>query len=149
MALGVSRGGQKEVSDLELLASESTLCWTGFVEGLISRGLRRPRLVIIDGNKRLRAAVEQIWSGVPVQRCTVHKLRNLERYVPRHAVEEMRSDYHRIIRADSLDEARKAYREFISTEPPGWSVGSVGQSNVPSAHRPSRHGRTNHRHLNL
>jgi transposase-like protein len=26
----------------------------------------------------------------------------------------MRSNYHRIIRADSLDEARKAYREFIS-----------------------------------
>ena len=44
----------------------------------------------------------------------MHKLRNLERHVPRHALEEMRSDYHRIIRADSLDEGRKAYREFIS-----------------------------------
>lgn len=114
VALGVSRRGQKEVLDLELLASESTLCWGGFVEGLISRGLRRPSLVVMDGNKGLRAAVEEIWSGMAVQRCTVYKLRNLERYVPRHALEEMRSDYHRIIRADSLDEGRKAYREFIS-----------------------------------
>jgi transposase-like protein len=113
VALGVGQGGQKEVLDLELLTSESTSCWSGFVQGLISRGLGRPRLVIIDGNKGLRAAVEQSWPKVAVQRCTVHKLRNLERYVPRHALEEMRSDYHRIIRADSLDEARKAYREFI------------------------------------
>lgn len=43
----------------------------------------------------------------------MHKLRNLERYVPRHTLEEMRSDYHRIIQADSLDEGRQAYREFI------------------------------------
>lgn len=114
VALGVSRGGQKEVLDLELLASESTLCWSGFVQGLVGRGLRRPRLVVMDGNKGLRGAVEESWSGVAVQRCTVHKLRNLERHVPRHALEEMRSDYHRIIRANSLDEARKAYREFIS-----------------------------------
>jgi len=113
VALGVGQGGQKEVLDLELLMSESTSCWNGFVEGLISRGLGRPRLVVIDGNKGLRAAVEQSWPKVAVQRCTVHKLRNLERYVPRHALEEMRSDYHRIIRADSLDEGRKAYREFI------------------------------------
>lgn len=114
VALGVSRGGQKEVLELELLASESTLCWSGFIQGLVGRGLRRPRLVVMDGNKGLRGAVEESWSGVAVQRCTVHKLRNLERHVPRHALEEMRSDYHRIIRADSLDEARKAYREFIS-----------------------------------
>ncbi len=114
VALGVSRGGQKEVLDLELFASESTLCWSGFVEGLIGRGLRRPRLVVMDGNKGLRAAVEQNWPRLAVQRSTVHKLRNLERYVPRHALEEMRSDYHRIIRADCLDEAKKAYREFIS-----------------------------------
>jgi len=114
VALGVGRDGQTEVLDLELLTSESTSCWSGFVQGLISRGLGRPRLVVIDGNKGLRAAVEQSWPKVAVQRCTVHKLRNLERYVPRHALEEMRSDYHRIIRADSLDEGRKAYREFIS-----------------------------------
>ena len=113
VALGVGQGGQKEVLDLELLMSESTSCWNGFVEGLISRGLGRPRLVVIDGNKGLRAAVEESWPKVAVQRCTVHKLRNLERHVPRHALEEMRSDYHRIIRADSLDEGRKAYREFI------------------------------------
>jgi transposase-like protein len=112
VGLGVKADGQKVVLDLELLQSESSECWGGFVEGLVGRGLKRPRLVIIDGNKGLRAAVEKNWPGIEVQRCTVHKLRNLERHVPRHALEEVKSDYHRIIQAESLEQARKAYREF-------------------------------------
>jgi putative transposase len=67
VALAVKADGQKEVLDLELLQSESSECWGGFVEGLVGRGLKRPCLVIMDGNKGLRAAVEQIslgiWSG--------------------------------------------------------------------------------------
>ena len=83
------------------------------VQGLVHRGLRRSCLVIIDGNKGLRAAVEKNWPGIKVQRCTVHKLRNLERHTPRHALEEVKSDYHRIINAQSGEEGRKAYREFV------------------------------------
>jgi len=113
VGLGVKADGQKVVLDLELLQSESTECWGGLVEGLIERGLKRPCLVIIDGNKGLRAAVEKSWPGIEVQRCTVHKLRNLERHTPRHALEEVKSDYHRIIQAESLEQARKVYREFI------------------------------------
>jgi putative transposase len=113
VAMGVKADGQKAVLDLELLQSESGECWGGFVEGLVGRGLKRPRLVIIDGNKGLRAAVDQNWPGIEVQRCTVHKLRNLERHTPRHALEEVKSDYHRIIQAESLEQARKAYREFV------------------------------------
>lgn len=113
VALGVKADGQKVVLDLELLQSESSECWGGFVEGLVGRGLKRPCLVIIDGNKGLRAAVDKNWPGTQVQRCTVHKLRNLERHVPRHALEEVKSDYHRIIYAESVDQARKAYREFV------------------------------------
>jgi transposase-like protein len=113
VALGVQADGHKAVLDLELLQSESGECWGGFVEGLVGRGLKRPRLVIIDGNKGLRAAVDKNWPGIEVQRCTVHKLRNLERHTPRHALEEVKSDYHRIIQAESLEQARKVYREFI------------------------------------
>ena len=113
VGLGVKADGQKVVLDLELLQSESSECWGGFVEGLVGRGLKRPCLVIIDGNKGLRAAVEKSWPGIKIQRCTVHKLRNLERHVPRHALEEVKSDYHRIINAESFEEGSKAYREFV------------------------------------
>jgi len=83
--LGVKEDGQKVILDLELFQSESSSCREGFVEGLVSRGLKPPCVVIIDGNKGLRVAVEKNWPGTAVQRCTVHKLRNLERYATRHA----------------------------------------------------------------
>ena len=114
VGLGVREDGQKVILDLELLQSESRSCWEGFVEGLINRGLKPPCLAIIDGNKGLRAAMDKNWPGTAVQRCTVHKLRNLERHAPRHALEEVKSDYHRIVYAESLEQATKAYREFIS-----------------------------------
>ena len=94
VGLGVKGDGQKVILDLELFQSESSSCWEGFIEGLISRGLKPPCLVIMDGNRGLRAAVEKNWPGTAVQRCTVHKLRNLERHAPRHALEEVKSDYH-------------------------------------------------------
>jgi putative transposase len=39
VALGVKADGQKVVLDLELLQSESTECWGGFLEGLSVGGL--------------------------------------------------------------------------------------------------------------
>lgn len=114
VGVGVKADGQKEILDLELFQSESSSCWEGFVEGLVGRGLKPPCLVIMDGNKGLRGAVQKNWPGTALQRCTVHKLRNLERYAPRHALEEIKSDYHRIVYAESLEQANKAYREFVS-----------------------------------
>jgi len=114
VALGVLKDGQKRVLDLELLTSESTSAWGGFLCGLTGRGLQRPQLCVIDGNKGLRAAVEESWPAVLVQRCVVHKLRNLERYIPKHALEEMREDFHRITEADGLASAEKAYTAFIA-----------------------------------
>ncbi len=114
VALGVRTHGQKVVLDLELLTSESAEAWGGLITGLVERGLKRPRLCVIDGSKGLRAAVEETWPGITVQRCTVHKLRNLERHVPRHALEEVRCDYHRIVRADSLQAAHHAYTDFVT-----------------------------------
>jgi transposase-like protein len=113
VALGVRSDGQKEVLDLELLTSESQEAWGGFVRGLATRGLRRPRLVVMDGNPGLRAAVEELWPRMAVQRCTVHKLRNLQCHTPRHAREEVKADYHRIVYAVSIEEARRAYNAFV------------------------------------
>jgi transposase-like protein len=114
VGLGVKEDGHKVILDLELFQSESSSCWEGFVEGLISRGLKAPLLAIVDGNKGLRSALGKNWPATLVQRCTVHKLRNLERYAPRHAMEEIKSDYHKIVYAESLDQANKAQRDFIS-----------------------------------
>ncbi len=50
-----------------------------------------------------------------MQRCAVHKLRNLERKAPKHALAELRDDFHRIVYATSADAARIAYAGFERT----------------------------------
>ena len=76
------------------------------------RGLRTPVLAIIDGNAGLRRAVGLVSPTAGVQRCCVHKLRNLERKRPKHAFAEIRDNFHRIVYATSVDAARTAYPAF-------------------------------------
>lgn len=114
VALGVRAEGQKVVLDLETLTSESTTAWSGFLESLVARGLNRPQLCVLDGNPGLRAAVETSWPGIAVQRCVVHKLRNLARHAPQHAREELAADYHRITEAESGALARQASHAFVA-----------------------------------
>jgi putative transposase len=60
-------------------------------------------------------AVGLVWPKVVVQRCCVHKLRNLERKTPKHALAEIRDDFHRIVYAANVDTARTAYAAFERT----------------------------------
>ncbi len=56
----------------------------------------------------------------------LHKLRNLERYAPCHALEEVKSDYHRIVYAESLEKAKKALpRFYLEVEKAGAQGGGV------------------------
>ncbi len=45
----------------------------------------------------------------------MHNLRNLERHVSRHAHDDLRANYHRIVDAESMALARQAYRAFLTT----------------------------------
>ena len=73
-----------------------------------------PLLCIVDGNAGLRRALSLVWGKTPVQRCCVHKLRNLVRKAPEHAREEITDDFHRIVYAASEGAAREAYGAFTS-----------------------------------
>ena len=89
--------------------------WKGCLDDLVARGLRAPVLCIIDGNAGLRRTVELVWPRAAVQRCCVHKLRNLEGKAPKHALAEIRDDFHRIVYAANADVARAAFTTFERT----------------------------------
>jgi transposase-like protein len=114
VALAVLAGGEKQLVAMEMCGSESHEAWKGFLDGLVERGLRAPVLCIVDGNAGLRRALSTTWSKTPVQRCAVHKLRNLERKAPKHAVSEMKLDFHQIVYAESEAAARRAHADFVS-----------------------------------
>ena len=113
--VGVLPDGHKHLLALELCAGESFAAWKGCLDDLVARGLRAPVLAIIDGNAGLRRAVGLVWSRAAVQRCCVHKLRNLERKAPKHALEEIRDDFHRIVYAASGEAAHTAFAAFERT----------------------------------
>lgn len=110
--VAVLADGQKQLLTLELCSGESFEAWKGCLEALVARGLKAPLLCIIDGNPGLRRAVGALWPTAAVQRCCVHKLRNLERKAPKHALAELREDFHQIVYAGSVEAARTAYAAF-------------------------------------
>src|SRR5438105_10338144 len=113
--VGVLPDGHKQLLALDLYGGESFAAWKGCLDDLVARGLRAPVLAITDGNAGLRRAVGVVWPRAAVQRCCVHKLRNLERKAPEHALAEIGDAFHRIAYAASADAARPAYR---ASEPP-------------------------------
>jgi transposase-like protein len=114
VALAVLADGTKQLVALEMCGGESHEAWKGFLDGLVERGLRAPVLCIVDGNAGLRRALAEVWSRTPVQRCAVHKLRNLERKAPKHALLEVKDDFHQIVYAASEEAARTAHAAFVS-----------------------------------
>jgi transposase-like protein len=113
--VGVLPDGQKHLLALDLCSGESASAWKGCLDDLVARGLRAPVLCIVDGNPGLRRAVGETWPRTAVQRCCVHKLRNLERKAPKHALAEIRDDFHRIVYAVNADAARGAHATFERT----------------------------------
>lgn len=112
-AVGVRADGQKVLLNLEVRGGESGAAWKGFLENLSRRGLKAPRLAIVDGSPGLDKALDAVWPKAERQRCAVHKLRNLLSYAPERLHEEIRSDFHAIVYAESLSQAQEAYDRFL------------------------------------
>jgi putative transposase len=115
VALGVHETGEKELLGLMLMQSESSAAWAAMVDDLAARGLEMPMLTIIDGNAGLRSALDRTWPRTKVQRCVVHKLRNLEAHCPKRSLDDLRRDFHAISEAKSEKAARAAYAFFVRT----------------------------------
>lgn len=71
-------------------------------------------LAVIDGNAGLRRGVGEVWRRAAVQPCCVHKLRNLERKA-KHALAQIRDEFHGIVYAANADVGRAAYATFERT----------------------------------
>ena len=113
-AIGVRRDGQKVLLSIRNMGGESTAAWRQFLDDLDARGLERPEFVIVDGAPGLEAALVALWGDdLPIQRCTVHKHRNLLAHAPKHMHEELGDDYRDMIYADTAEEIEKRRKAFL------------------------------------
>jgi transposase-like protein len=113
VVIGVRADGQKVLLAVRHMGSESTESWRCVLDDLIARDLRRPAFLIVDGAPGLEKAIAAVWDGVPVQRCTVHKHRNLIAHAPERLHEEIGGDYTDMIYAATPDDIAARRKAFI------------------------------------
>lgn len=96
-AVGVDAQGDKHLLSLAQGWSENARVAKDLLGDLIERGLspELTRLFVIDGSKALRSAIEELFGDrARVQRCRIHKLRNVTERLPKEIARQVRSVMH-------------------------------------------------------
>jgi putative transposase len=142
VALGIAESGEKHVLGVWQGATENTTVVKGLLEDLVDRGLdlERRYLVVIDGSKALRAGVERVFGDrVEVQRCQIHKRRNVKEYLP----ENCQKDYDRRMRnayamnnyTEAKDALQKIFRQLERINPSAARSLEEGLEETLTVHR--------------
>ena len=107
VALGIGSDGRKHPLALEEGASENATLVRELLVGLRERGLdvSRPLLVVIDGSKALRRAVLDVFDQPVIQRCQLHKVRNVKDKLPERLRRTVERRMRQAYRADSALDA--------------------------------------------
>jgi len=109
-AIGIDGSGAKHPLGLLEGATENAAVVQALLDNLIERGLdpKHCRLFIVDGSKALIKAIRRTFGRhTPIQRCQVHKARNIVERLPKHLHASVRAA---LRQAWELDDAEKAER---------------------------------------
>lgn len=116
VAFGVEMGGKKHVLGFWEGSTENSRVCLDLLHDLKRRNLKMtgPILVVIDGSKALRSAIEEFFGEeAEVQRCHQHKIENVKSYLPK----SHHAEYERKIRVawgmSQYDDAHKALRDVV------------------------------------
>lgn len=116
-ALGIDAGGRKHVLGVVEGSSESEAVCRALLGNLVERGLEveRARLFVIDGGKGLRKAIREVFGAwALVQRCQIHKVRNVLEHLPKGKGAWVRAAMRRAWAVGSAEGARRKLRELAS-----------------------------------
>ena len=113
-AYGMQWDGRKVLLHMAVGDKESTACWEAFLEDTKRRGLNVPLLTVIDGNAGVRKAVEQKLRASLIQRCQVHKMRNIINKLPELARPTLKKLIQKAFTARSYKEGLAQARAIIA-----------------------------------
>jgi putative transposase len=122
--VGIDRTGRKIVLGLRQGATENAIVVGELLGELAERGVdfNTPRLYVMDGSKAIRRAITNYAGAAAfLQRCQVHKIRNVTEYLPeasRHAIKfRMRAAYEMEETADARQALYKLHDELMQLNP--------------------------------
>jgi len=124
VAIGIDRFGHKIVLGLRQGATENAAVVGELLEELAERGLdfTQPRLYVVDGGKAIRRAIlNHAGEAAFVQRCQVHKIRNVCDHLAegqQHAVRyQLRCAYEMTEAADAKRALLKLHDDLVAANP--------------------------------
>jgi len=117
VSLGITIDGKKVPLGLWLGSTENSRVCTAMLQDLLERGLRIDEsiLCVVDGGKGIRKALDDVLGDLAlIQRCQVHKLRNLRSHLPKKRHAYVRQTMREAYKSKSADKARKRLRALVS-----------------------------------
>ena len=123
-ALGVDAKGDKHPLGLTEGATENAATVQALIDNLVERGLDPtvPRLFIIDGAKALTKAIRRTFgAAAAIQRCQVHKARNIMERLPKSLHASVRRVLRQAWELDDADKAEKLLRNLAQRLERDWS----------------------------
>lgn len=116
-AIGIDLSGEKHILGLIEGTTENAAAAQALLDDLVRRGLdpNVPRLFILDGAKALSKAVRQTFGrATPIQRCQVHKARNIVERCPKKHIPEVRKALRAAWEMNDAAEAERKIRDLAS-----------------------------------
>ena len=114
-ALGIDAGGNKHPLGLIEGATENAAVVQALIDNLIERGLDPTvcRLFIVDGAKALSKAIRRTFGRhTPIQRCQIHKARNVIERLPKPLHAGVRKALRQAWEIDDADKAERLLRNL-------------------------------------
>ena len=116
VALGIDNEGRKRVLDFALGSSESLEVSRELVSRIVTRGFtcEHRLLVVLDGSDALRGAVKEFFPDCVVQRCLVHKERNIKGKLSKRHWGELSRLFTRLRNVQGIEAAEEVFEEMKS-----------------------------------
>jgi putative transposase len=142
VALGIGCDGKKTVLGLREGATENAAVVNSLLGELVERGLdfSTPRLYILDGGKALHSAVKRYAGDAGfIQRCQVHKKRNVIDHLPEEHKADVRRKLQNAYSMSDYADAKRAldslHRELMHLNPSAARSLAEGMEETLTVHR--------------
>jgi putative transposase len=120
VAMGITTDGQKIILDFQLGSTENAEVCKDLLARICERGFKPKRrlLAVLDGGKALRKSVLANWPDAAIQRCLVHKERNVKAYLSYRHYAELSYLFKKLRKAQGAEAGREALgklKQFLAS----------------------------------
>ena len=115
-AIGIGPDERRRVLGVSVALSEAEVHWRGFLESLVTRGLRGVEFITSDDHAGLRAARRAVLGGGAWQRCQFHLARNAIHHAPNAEIRKrIGAELRAVWNAGTLAKAEAALAELVAS----------------------------------